>query len=131
MVDEWYPLGRYIQLTGVTGLAFVAPYREEREVDYAVEMLREQRESASMEAASVIVAAVKSLEIAKMAVGTRVSFAKKFNGDKEYTYLAFKSDVGWFVTKKNRAYTDEALEELLASGLGFANFAYLEEVVTE
>lgn len=103
-------------------------------MDYALEMLREQRESASKDRAAEIVAQVKALHVDEMSPGTKVSFVKRFSGQREYTYLALKvhderSDHAgedlWFVTKRTNPLTNEQFEELLAEKLGFEDFTVL------
>jgi hypothetical protein len=107
------------------------PDGEERNgMDYALEMLQEQRDSASKQKAAEIVASVKTLHIGEISPGTKVTFTKKFSGDKAYTYLALKVDdekAGqlWFVTGRERGLTNEKFEELLAEKLGFENFQQL------
>lgn len=102
-------------------------------MDYALEMLQEQRDSASKERAAQIVAAVKTLHVDEMSIGTKVSFVKRFSGSKEYTYLALKTHdvidgIGmdrWYVTGKSGKYTNEQFENLLAEKLGFEDFQVL------
>jgi hypothetical protein len=106
-------------------------------MDYALSMLQEQRESESKARAAEIVARVKLLHIAELSVGTKVSFVKKFSGDKAYTYLALKTHdiiggIGmdrWYVTGKSDKYTNEEFEELLAEKLGFESFQRLVPIV--
>lgn len=99
-------------------------------MDYALEMLKEQRDSASKERAAAIVAAVKQLHVDEMSPGTKVSFVKRFSGEREYTYLALKveqknGDQFWFVTGDDDYRTNERFEELLAERLGFEDFQVL------
>jgi len=102
-------------------------------MDYALEMLREQDESASKARAAEIVQRVKNLHVDEMSVGVRVSFVKKFSGSKEYTFLALKTHdiidgIGmdrWYVTNRRGALTNGEFEELLAEKLGFENFELL------
>ena len=102
-------------------------------MDYALEMLQEQRDSASKERAAQIVAAVKTLHVDEMSIGTKVSFVKKFSGSKEYTYLALKTrdtvdgvnTDRWYITGKSGKYTNEQFENLLAEKLGFEDFQVL------
>ena len=102
-------------------------------MDYALQMLQEQRDSASKQKAAEIVQRVKQLHVDEISPGTKVSFVKKFSGDKEFTYLALKVDdekAGqlWFVTGRERGLTNEKFEELLAEKLGFENFQRLATV---
>lgn len=99
-------------------------------MDYALQMLQEQRDSASKQKAAEIVQRVKQLHVAEISPGTKVTFTKKFSGDKAYTYLALKVDdekAGqlWFVTGRERGLTNERFEELLAEKLGFERFELL------
>jgi len=112
--------------------------REEgKHVDYATQMLREKRalaqEAAEHERSAAVVAAVEMLHVDEMSVGTKVSFVKRFSGQREYTYLALKTHnildgIGmdlWYVTNKSRTYTNGEFEELLAEKLGFEDFTVL------
>lgn len=108
--------------------------KERNGVDYALNMLQEQRDSASKERAAEIVAAVKTLHVAEMSIGTKVSFVKRFSGDREYIYLALKvaNQIGgeerWYVTGKESPLTNERFENLLAEKLGFENFQILHPI---
>lgn len=103
-------------------------------MDYALNMLREQRESASKDNAAAIVARVKALHVDEMPTGTKVSFVKRFSGQREYTYLALKVrdeklDVDlWYVTGQAGGLGNERFEELLAEKLGFESFRLLVPV---
>lgn len=107
-------------------------------MDYALQMLREQEESASKARAAEIVAALNNLHIDEMSVGTRVSFVKKFSGSKAYTYLALKTHdvidgVGmdwWYVTNRKGGLTNGEFKELLAEKLGFESFEVLYSSVS-
>jgi len=99
-------------------------------MDYALEMLKDQRDSASKQRAAEIVQRVKQLHVDEMSPGTKVSFVKRFSGDREYTYLALKveqknGDQFWYVTGDDDFRTNERFEELLASRLGFEDFQLL------
>jgi hypothetical protein len=100
-------------------------------MDYALQMLQEQRESASKDRAAEIVARVKQLHISELSVGTKVEFVKRFSGNKAYTYLALKvhnemlgMDL-WYVTGKEASLQNEAFENFLAEKLGFESFQRL------
>jgi hypothetical protein len=98
-------------------------------VDYAREMLHEQRDSESKARAAEIVARVRALHVDELSTGTWVSFVKKFSGDKKYTYLALKSFIDgedlWFITNRKGGLTNESFEDLLAESLGFQDFQQL------
>jgi hypothetical protein len=106
-------------------------------MDYALEMLKEQRDSASKQRAAEIVTAVKNLHVDEMSIGTKVSFVKRFSGDQIYTYLALKThnildgiDMDrWYVTGRSRKYTNGEFEDLLAEKLGFEDFTVLAPVI--
>jgi hypothetical protein len=107
--------------------------KETKHVDYALEMLKEQRDSASKQKAAEIVAAVKNLHVDEMSPGTKVSFVKRFSGQHEYTYLALKvqqknDEQVWYVTGDDDVRTNEGFEELLASRLGFEDFQVLQAI---
>jgi hypothetical protein len=101
------------------------------EVDYAKQMLLEQRESESKARAAEIVAHVRQLHVDELSPGTMVSFVKRYSGDQEYTFLALKvvsEKLGgqrWYITNRDGARTNEQLEELLAEKLGFESFQRL------
>lgn len=98
-------------------------------MDYALQMLNEQRESESKARAAEIVARVKQLHVDELSVGTKVEFTKRYSDDKAYTFLAVKTDAGWFTTGRHVvALTNEEFEELLAEKLGFENFQQLVPV---
>lgn len=99
-------------------------------MDYALQMLHEQRDSVSKERAAQIVAAVKQLHVDEMSPGTKVSFVKRFSGDNVYTYLALKverksGEQLWYITGDDDYRSNERFEELLASRLGFEHFQVL------
>lgn len=95
-------------------------------MDYAKEMLHEQRDSELKARAAEIVARVRALHVDELSTGTWVSFVKKFSGDKKYTYLALKSFIDgedlWFITNRKGGLTNESFEDLLAESLGFQDF---------
>jgi hypothetical protein len=107
--------------------------KETKNVDYALEMLKEQRDSASKDRAAEIVQRVKNLHVDEISPGTKVSFVKRFSGTKSYTYLALKvqqenGEQFWYVTGDDDVRTNERFEELLASRLGFEDFQRLVTV---
>lgn len=108
--------------------------RRTGKLDYALQMLNEQRDSESKARAAEIVQRVKALSVEHLHPGIMVSFVKRFSGDKAYTYLALKTvdrdRDAWYVTGKDGTFSNARFEDLLAEKLGFEDFTVLGPAVT-
>jgi hypothetical protein len=95
-------------------------------MDYALAMLRTSRESVAKDQAAEIVERVKALHVDQMENETAWSFVKRYGSEKEYTFLALKTKVGWFTTGRTEdPLSNDTFEELLASKHGFSDFQRL------
>lgn len=114
-------------------------YTEESTVtqkdDRAVEMLRADRDSRAELRANEIVQSVRAIDVADKPTGTVITFTKKYNGPRTYTYVAFKFSTGsgvnmWCITGQQGRLLDEELEEFLARDGGFDDYRYIDVITT-